>query len=201
MAADCRPISPPTVHRILAHISPLEDPLPQNLISKPLLQRHLFLGLTLDDAAEYVAWPSASDQSHVLRLIEGQTLPTLGDDLDVHYTADGEDLLAHVCISSDLRLVFLWEKHNGWQYHDLATMPFPPNSVEDFNDAYSLHSMSDFLLEQDYDVKAGGSDDDSYWNSYGQQGDAPHLPIVKVSEDTKSEDGYWARYSNIQGKG
>jgi hypothetical protein len=180
------PISPSTVHRILAHISPLEDPLPPSLISKPLLKRHHFLGLTPDDNAEYLAWPSSSDPSHLLRLLEGP-LQVLGDHLNAQYTADSEELLAHVCISSDLRLVFLWEEENGWQYHNLATMPFPPHSVEDFNDACSFYSRKD--------------DEDSYWNSYGQQDDSSHhLSVPKVHEDIGSEDAYWARYSSIQGK-
>lgn len=195
------PIAPSTVHRILAHISPLEDPLPQNLISNPLFQRHHFLGLTPDDATEYVAWPSSADKSHVQRLLEGQPLPHLSDHLNAQYTADSDDFLAHVCISSDLRLVFLWENKNGWQYHNIDTMPFPPHSIEDFNDAYGLYSKSDFLLEQDYEEKtSGGDDDDSYWNSFAQQDDSPHLSVPKASEDPNPEDAYWARYSNIQGK-
>ena len=194
------PISPSTVHRILAHISPLEEPLPPNLISRPLLQRHHFLGLTPEDAGEYIAWPSTADPSHVLLLLEGQTLPPLGDHLNARYTTDSEDFLAHVSISSHLRLVFLWEKEIGWQYHDLAAMPFPPNSVEDFNEAYILHSMNDFLSEQNYEVKAsGGDDDDSYWNSYGQQVNAP-LSVSAPLENADSEDSYWARYYTIQGK-
>lgn len=57
MASEYSAISSAMVSRILAHISPLKGPLPQNLVSKPLLQRHHFLGLTPDDAAEYVALP------------------------------------------------------------------------------------------------------------------------------------------------
>ena len=201
MIAIACPISPSTVHRILAHISPLEDPLPKSLISEPLLQRHHFLGLTPDDAAEYLAWPSSSDPSRLLQLLEGP-LQDLGDHLNVKYTADCEEFLAHVCISSDLRLVFLWEIESGWQYHNLATMPFPLDSVGDLNDAYSRYSKTDFLSEPEYEVRtSGGDDDDSYWNSYGQQDDsAPHFPASKAPEDTNSEDAYWARYSNIQGK-
>ena len=194
------PILPSTVHRILAHISPLEDPLPPSLVSKPLLKRHHFLGLTLDDGAEYLAWPSSSDPSRLLRLLEGP-LRDLGAHINAQYTADSEELLAHVCISSDLRLVFLWEEENGWQYHNLATMPFPSHSIEDFNDAHSLYSKSDFLSESAYEVAVSGSDDDdSYWNSYGQQDNSSHHPSAsKPPEDIASEDAYWARYSTIQG--
>jgi hypothetical protein len=131
-----------------------------------------------------------------------------GDHLDARYTADSEEFLAHVCISPDLRLVFLWEDEtDGWQYHNLATMPFPRGSIEDFKCAYSYSLYSpNFLAEPsatcEVMVSAGDDDDDSYWNSYGQQQEANsehYLSASKVVEDVNSEDAYWARYSTIQG--
>lgn len=192
MKPNCCPISPSTVHRIIAHIFPLVEPLPPNLISIPLLQRHHFLGLSIDNVTDYLSWPSAN-QSHVLQLIESETVPYLDHHLRVQYTADREDLLAHVCITPNLRLVFLWEEENGWRYHNLSTMPFPPNSYADFSSAYMQNNV---LPEQCHDLKLSCDDDEiSYWNTYGQ-GDNDLLD-TKTLED--SEDAYWARYSLVQG--
>ncbi len=198
MEPNCSPILPSTIHRIIAHIFPSVEPLPPNLISKPLLQRHHFLGLTPDNATEYLAWPSAN-QSHVLQLLETQTLPYPDDHLSVQYTADREDLLAHVCITPNLRLLFLWEPENGWRYHDLAIMPFLPNSYADFSTAYSVYTQNDFLPEQIDDLEVScDNDEDAYWNAYDQGDGLLHRPPdPKTLED--SEDAYWAQYSSIQG--
>ena len=197
---DCCPISPAIVHRILAHFSPLIEPLPPNLISKRLLQRHHFLNLTPDNAAEYLAWPSQSGESHGLDLLDIQSLPTVDDHLSVQYTADTEDLLAHVRISPNLRLVFLWEQESGWQYHNLAPMPFPPDAYADLSDARALYSPNDFLQMQGHEVKASSDDENSYWNSYcGGDDDLDRPSSIKVLDESNSEDAYWARYSTIQG--
>jgi len=137
------------------------------------------LGLTLGDAAEYLAWPSSSDPSRLLQLLDG-LLQDLGDHLNVKYTVRNS-LLTFV---SRLSLA-------GWQLHNLATMPFPLDSVGDLNSAYSRYSKSNFLSEPEYEVRTSGGDDgDSYWNSYGQQDDsASHFPASKG--DTNSEDAYW----------
>ena len=196
---DCCPISPAIVHRILAHFSPLIERLPPNLISKRLLQRHHFLNLTPDNAAEYLAWPSQSGESHVLDL---QSLPNVDDYLSVQYTADSEDLLAHVRISPNLRLVFLWEHESGWQYHNLAPMPFPSDAFADLNDARALYSPNDSLQVQNHEIKASNDDENSYWNSYSggdDDLDHPSSDSIKVLDESNSEDAYWARYSTIQG--
>jgi len=199
MMTECYPISPTIVHRILAHFSSLVEPLPQNLISKRLFQRHHFLNLTPDNAAEYLAWPS---ESHGLGLLDIQSLEAdLDDQLSVQYTADSEDLLAHVRISPDLRLVFLWEQENGWQYDNLAPMPFPSDAYADFSDARAAYSHSHVLqLQGQHEIKVSSDDEDSYWNSYGTGDDDMDRPShFKVLDEFNSEDAYWARYSTIQG--
>jgi hypothetical protein len=60
-------------------------------------------------------------------------------------------------------------------------MPFPPDSVEDFNDADILYSKNDFLPEQAYEIRASGvddDDDDSYWNSYDKA--TPHTIFLPL---------------------
>lgn len=206
-------IPPATVFRLLAHIAHPAEPIPPNLLSKPLLQRHHFLRLTPDTPAEYLIWPSTSaDQSHVLHLLESQPLPSPEEHsshsvaLDTTYTADREHLHAHVRITPDLKIVFLWDdKERDWRYHNLATMPFPANAYANFRDAVAVYSPDDFLQEQDYEMKisgdADGDDDDAYWDAYGGGDDdaADRLPASKPAEDLNSEDAYWARYNSVQG--
>jgi len=206
MSIKCAPISVATVHLVLAHISPLEGSLPPHLVSRPLLQRHHFLGLTPENAAEYLAWPS-SEQSHVVELLQTQALPSHDEHLIIHYTTDTENLTAHIRITPDLRLLFLWDNQNGWQYHNVDLMPFPSNSYTNFSDAFAAYSPDDFLPEPQYAVTApddgDGDDDDSYWNAYGQ-GDEDHPPpssrSAKETKDLNSEDAYWAQYSSVQGE-
>lgn len=196
-------ISTGIVFRLLDHIT---DEIPVNLISKPLLQRHHFLGLTPHDS-EYLIWPS-ENQSHVLQLLSTEPLPSQEhtEHLSVHYTADKEHLLAHVRITPELRLVFLWDMdHKDWRYHNVDTMPFPVNSYSRFNDAVAVYSPDDFLQEQCHDAHVSGDqdeDDDSYWNSYSQgdhQDPNGHLPTAKSNDNLNTEDAYWARYSTVQG--
>lgn len=188
-------ITAATVDTVLEYV---DRGIPAYLLSKPLLQRHHFLGISPDNAEEYLAWPSP-DRSHAVRLLlESHPIPPSHDTpLCVNYTADPENILAHVRITPELRLVFLWDS-NQWLYHNLALMPFPPNSYSTFNDALVAYSSDDFLQEQSYSLTV---DDDSYWNSYGNDSDQPSISADALDETSGSEDAYWAQYSTVQGSG
>lgn len=186
-------ITAATVDTLLEYV---DRAIPPYLLSKPLLQRHHFLGISPDNPEEYLAWPS-SDRSHAVRLLlQSLPIPPSHDTpLCVNYTADPENILAHVCITPDLRLIFLWDS-DQWLYHNLAFMPFPPKSYSTFNDALVAYTSDDFLQEQSYSVTL---DDDSYWNSYGKVSDQPSIAADALSATPSSEDAYWAQYSTVQG--
>ncbi|PPQ64376.1 hypothetical protein CVT26_002083 [Gymnopilus dilepis] len=194
-------ISPATVHVILDYVRPLTGPVPPHLLSRPLLQRHHFLSLSPDDPADYLAWPSP-DRSHAVQLLQESSASPHDLPLLVHYLPDPQNFQAHVRITSELRLIFLWDKSHGWQYHNVALMPFPPNTYSSLDDALSAFSPDDFLPEQNPSYAVKEEDDDSYWDAYGQDDDSDrHRSSGLLDPNTSSEDAYWAQYSNIQGSG
>ncbi|KAF8973952.1 hypothetical protein BDZ97DRAFT_1912399 [Flammula alnicola] len=198
----CTEISRGTVEVVLDYLCPLSGPVPPHLLSRPLLQRHHFLALSPENAAEYLAWPS-SEQSHAVHLLQSDPIPPHDHPLQVNYSADTENLLAHVRITPDLRLVFLWDNNSGWQYHNVALMPFPANSYPTFDRAYAAYAPDDFLPEPSYNVSVTDEDDDSYWNAYGGGDDSEHPSISDdaLAANPNSEDAYWAQYSTVQGSG
>ncbi|KAG6885281.1 hypothetical protein C0993_003712 [Termitomyces sp. T159_Od127] len=152
-------------------------PLPGHLVSTPLAQRHHFLHITPDQPAQYLAWPSDRQpdaQQTAVDLLQSLQTPLQHPVYTVRYTADAESSFAHVPIATPnppgLRLVFQWSP-DGWKFHNLALMPFPPNT----ND--SVHEIRD-------------DPPDSYWDAYAHnddQGDA-------------TEDAYWDQYSTVYGQ-
>lgn len=218
------PITPDTVHLVLQYISPpsqLLQPLPPYLLSKPLLQRHHFLGISPEDPHEYLCWPSSFTTSlKAIHLLESLPRPLDDDEplpYPVQYTADDEHTHAHVHITTigddSLRLVFQWDELDGWKFHDANLMPFPPGSASSLLDA--LQSVScDMRLEvpearvdhnpYGFDDDVNGSDDDDYWNAYGAQelaADSPGpLSFSAKDSEAATEDAYWARYNSVHGE-
>ncbi|KJA29211.1 hypothetical protein HYPSUDRAFT_95982, partial [Hypholoma sublateritium FD-334 SS-4] len=174
--------------------------LPPALLSRPLRQRHHFLGLTPDDGAEYSAWPSA-DQSRAVFLLHSDPVPPVASPPTVAYSADPEYITAHVRITPALRLLFLLDPDAGWLYHNVALMPFPPAADPSFDRAYAIYA-DDFLPEPQYALTV---DDDYYWDSYAgpDDGDAEPDPAKADAHDhnLNAEDAYWAQYSAVQGSG
>ncbi|KAI0322709.1 hypothetical protein OF83DRAFT_1080114 [Amylostereum chailletii] len=193
-------IHPHTVNLILQYISPpsqLDHPLPPHLLSRPLLQRHLFLDIPPSDSTSYLCWNS------ILRDRAAALLESLQKPLDDHtstrypvqYSADEENTYAHVHVTPTdfpgLRLVFEWDGVDSWKFHDANLMPFPTGYAEDES-------------PQGPKTPSEGDDDD-YWNSYGgPDEDADALvgrqPFNAAKDDVDtSEDAYWAQYAAVQG--
>jgi len=194
------PLSSATVHFVLDHICPLSAPLPPHIISTPLRQRHHFLTLSPDNPIEYLAWPS-QNQSHAVNLLQSLlALPSHDLLFPVQYTADLENISAHARITSDINLVFIWNTGTeGWQYHNVALMPFPANSYASLTDAMTLSSAHDFLPEQHATINVADDDDRPYWDSYGQGEPSDSISGASLDPDPSSEDAYWAQYSSVQG--
>jgi hypothetical protein len=195
-------LSPGTVQVVLDYLCPLTGPVPAHLLSRPLLQRHHFLALSPETPAEYLAWPSVQ-QSRAVQLLQSVPVPPPDPSTPVNYSADspGDNLCAHVRITPDLRLVFLWDD-SGWLYHNVALMPFPADSDPSFERAYAIYAPDDFLPEPAYNITVTEEDDDSYWDSYGGgDDDADRAPVSsnKFDPNPNSEDAYWAQYSAVQG--
>lgn len=203
------PVPPLTVSTFLDLAVDLDAPLPPDLISRPLLQRHHFLGISCHDPLQYLAWPGDKDAPHAVQLLRSFHRPP--DDLQftAQYSADLECMHAHVHITNaedsakDFRLIFQWHPSHAWQYHNIALMPFPTTTYSSFDDALRVfHSESDFLQEESVvSIASGDEDDDAYWDSYGHDDSAPTTgkPVVKVQTPLNEEDAYWARYSSIHG--
>ncbi|TFK30469.1 hypothetical protein FA15DRAFT_662425 [Coprinopsis marcescibilis] len=205
------PIAATTVSQILELIVDLDAPLPSQLLSLPLRQRHHFLNITVDDPEQYLAWPG-SGASNAVQVLKAFHRPPHDLNFRVNYSADPETLQAHVHItnsgdsSKDFRLVFQWDSVHGWQYHNIAFMPFPSTTYPNFNDALGLFRPSNDFLEEPSDivsiVNPEDDDDDSYWNSYGQDDDSDPMSKGKAFKShtpLNSEDAYWAQYSSVHG--
>ncbi|GJE86089.1 hypothetical protein PsYK624_021690 [Phanerochaete sordida] len=216
------PLASATVQTTLQYISPpsqLAQPLPPFLLSKPLLQRHHFLAIPPDEPAQYLCWPSETSEKAV-DLLENLPRP-VDDDVPqaypVQYTSDSEHTYAHVAIHAPgeadaVRLVFQWDEHDGWKFHDTKLMPYPKGSKPELGDVLSSQTSPDSSPQTEapappynpygFSDQSDESDDDDYWNAYGAadaDGDAPMNALASSKDADDSEDAYWARYATVQG--
>ena len=207
-------ISSYAINLTLQYISPpsqLARPIPSNLLSRSLVQRHAFLEITPQDPPAYLCWPS-SNRDRAIHYLEFLQLPLdeLAPNFLIGYTVDPEHAYAHVHVKptgdNGLRLVFEWDGEESWRYHDSTVMPFPPGTRPslDYPAARAISvSNSTSQLGGGKQVKDGNGDDndDEYWNSYGAEDDSgtKRLSSTSKSEVDVSEDAYWARYAAVQG--
>ncbi|KAI0043197.1 hypothetical protein FA95DRAFT_1563546 [Auriscalpium vulgare] len=216
------PILPYSINLVLQYISPpsqLDAPVPPHLLSRPLLQRHLFLDISPEDSPSYLTWASPH-RDRAIQLLE--SLPKPIDDhtsscFPVRYTSDGEETYAHVHIDvttdygDSLRLVFLWDGESTWAYHDAGLMPFPTNARPSLTEAIATSGVEDLAIHVPVNGHQSDSapdhsdsgDDDDYWNSYAYEDgeDAPTHLTRRASKDPSEtgEDAYWAQYASVQG--
>ncbi|KAG6857587.1 hypothetical protein H0H87_000186 [Tephrocybe sp. NHM501043] len=203
------PLSPTAISLVLEYIAPpsLLAPLPPHLISDSLAQRHRFLNITPDDPSQYLAWPSDSipnAQQLAVDLLESvQKQESHHPVYPVRYTTDPESAFAHAAISTQnppgLRLVFQWAPSDGWKFHNLSLMPFPPNSCESVHDMIAYRPY-DFLHEPSVADEQRGS----YWDAYDLSDDEDDQRAnghSKPEHESGTEDAYWAQYSAVHGSG
>jgi hypothetical protein len=208
------PISSYAINLTLQYISPpsqLARPIPSNLLSRSLVQRHAFLGISPQDPPAYLCWPS-SDHDRAIHYLESLQLPLdeLAPNFLIGYTVDPEHAYAHVHVKptgdNGLRLVFEWDGEESWRYHDSTVMPFPAGTRPSLGDPASRttsvsNSTSQLGGEKQVKDGDGDDDDDEYWNSYGAEDGSgtKRLSSTSKSEVDVSEDAYWARYAAVQG--
>ncbi|KAI9455860.1 hypothetical protein F5148DRAFT_1288157 [Russula earlei] len=211
------PLSPYSIHLILRYISPpsqLTSPIPPNLLSPSLLQRHSLLEISPEDPSSYLSWPS-SGRDRAIQLLESLPMPLdeLAPDFLVGYTVDREHAYAHVHVKptgdDGLRLVFEWDGEESWKYHNSNVMPFPPATRPSPSEALADAASDPISLPGEKKGKDGNGDgdsdhdddDDDYWDSYGAGDDIGPQPLPSSSKNDAdaSEDAYWAQYASVQG--
>ncbi|KAH9982498.1 hypothetical protein BGW80DRAFT_28556 [Lactifluus volemus] len=206
------PISSYTINLILQYISPpsqLINPIPSNLLSHSLQQRHILLDISPDQPTTYLSWPSLG-RDRAIQHLESLQMPLneLVPDFLVGYTVDPEHAYAHVHVKptgeDGLRLVFEWDGQDSWKYHDSNVMPFPPGTHPSLTDAIAAATMSTPESSGENRDKSEHDDDDSddndYWNSYGTEDKGMQFPPpTSKGESDASEDAYWAQYASVQG--
>ncbi|THV04934.1 hypothetical protein K435DRAFT_961652 [Dendrothele bispora CBS 962.96] len=195
-------LTPVSISIVLEYISPpsqiLQNP-PPHLFSQSLLQRHHFLDIHPDDPVQYLSWPSP-DQQQAFSLFESFSLDQKHSDSQfrIRYTTDRESFFAHVELgSSGVRLVFQWDSRDeSWKYHNVTLMPFPLPSYESVTDV-----QRGLASESPHESNQALTDEDAYWNAYGQDDDyKPDADTVLPSQtDAQAEDAYWAQYASVQG--
>jgi hypothetical protein len=200
-SASLSPLSTASVLLVLGLISPpsLLSSFPPYLLSSALRQRHHFLDISPDNPIDYLTWPTDSASRHtVINLLESLPQPIDHLECSVRYSADAESAFAHVAIPSDdppgLRVIFQWED-DGWKFHNIALMPFPPQTFESIDNIEDIMSFKphDFLTEAPMIVAE--DDDSSYWDAYDSDGNDGEDRVTETNEDA-----YWARYSSVHGQ-
>ncbi|KAH9175389.1 hypothetical protein EDB89DRAFT_1946869 [Lactarius sanguifluus] len=150
---DIVPIPLYTINLILQYICPpsqLVTPIPSDLLSLSLLQRHRLLDITLNRHI-FLSHLAIPDPEHAYA--------------HVHVKSTGDD---------GLRLVFEWDGQESWKYHDSNVMPFPPGTHQSLSDAVEGADTITIPVPESKGPKSGNGgddtdDDDDYWNSYGAE--------------------------------
>jgi len=193
------PLTPEFIALILHYIVPPSQlsPLPPHLLSSSLRQRHHFLQISPDHPASYLAWPSNSHLA--IHLLEDVPKPIDDISFPVRYTSDAESAYAHVSILPEhphgLRLVFQWNSPDGWKYHNLALMPFPPHSSESPQDTLQQSDPEYIRMGDQVDTDA------AYWDAYTHPDeDAPPITVADSDPQRGAEDSYWSQYAAIHGE-
>lgn len=200
------------VDYILQFISPPSNlqTIPIHALSRALLQRHHFLGISPDTPEEYLSWPSNDDGNagnEAIDLLEQYYAYAEHHPYKTAYTSDGDYTYGHVALSCSglskgIRLVFQWDfSSESWKFHDLKTMPFPQGAKPDPQavSPFSTQVMSTPVLVVGGGSPASEEDDDAYWNAYGTDDRSCGRPAPTSIGEAGSEDAYWAQYSAIQG--
>lgn len=179
------------VNLTLQYLLPPTAPIPPHLLSKDLLQRHHFLGISSDDPASYFCWPtfppSASSIIQDLELRAGNEALLNKEEHDVQYDHDDEGSRARVRLSNelDLYIMFVWQGsdepggggESGWRYYDIKRLPASTAPLPSTVNATSWQQQP-ILTSQGYHgepeltgdafTRSSSPSSDAYWDNYGK---------------------------------
>jgi hypothetical protein len=213
------PLPPGIQTTILSHLLPPNIPLPQQLLSKSLLQRHLYLPPSPDDID---AWLNPAPTPGIAELLERLT-GTGWRVSSVDYGFDGEHYLARVKVVEDGRqagegeevdVVFEFEaggerdeadqssggqEGRGWTYHSVHNGR-SGSAISNINwttDVQNINTIEEHSGESE-EVNGLGSGEENndapagYWAGFSP----PASPRMNADGDTlpQGEDDYWASY-------
>lgn len=191
------PLPASTLTQILSHLLPPSLPLPTSLLSRSLLQRHLYLPPDPDDLDAHLTAIPSTNQDISTRLNELTRGYNVGE---VEYGFDGEFHLARVLISSDvavtgneeerLEVIFEFEEGDdarGWVYRSTSLVA---------NDGLSAVQWSNQPSEPSDPTASSSAEKDEvedYWAGFTPTTTSVPLPSTGIGGE-EEEDGYWAQY-------
>ncbi|KAH8835817.1 hypothetical protein DL96DRAFT_1666448 [Flagelloscypha sp. PMI_526] len=184
-----------TVMVVQQYIKELTMPIPDDMLSISLRQRHHFLSISFSDPESFLCWPDPSaEPSDLIHSIQSTDLdPEAPVFLGLRYSADVEHLYAHVALNHRVRLVFMWDPPSSeWKYHNAAPMPFPAAASHTSLDRALVHMQG---VSPDVAV-ANQATPSSSSRPSSSEGMAPSFDISTHSDEEGGDDAYWNAYGD-----
>ncbi|OCF71466.1 hypothetical protein I204_07524 [Kwoniella mangroviensis CBS 8886] len=193
------------ITNLLPYLLP-PSPLPQEFLSKALLQRLLYLPPFLSDLDSHLSpFPSNDSQPVSTRLSELCHGHQLGD---VQYTKEGEEVYARIPILPELdsttdESVEIWFEYEygnsesrGWVYHSAR---LPSGTQHQFVSTPEqlvnlLNEAGQNAMDEVGEVNGDNEAPEGYWTAFDSPTSSPS-PHTDILDDQHVEDAYWARYS------
>jgi len=206
------PLSRHILQQLAQHLfPPTAAPIPRDLLSTPLFQRHHFLAISPQDPIDYLCWPSQDSSSVIehLSAIHHQHLPFDKLTQQTVYRADSENILARVPIhfsDSHLQLIFLHDPGDPsipWKYHDIQTFSLDQDThptVEGALQSINTGTQASQSMDPLYPDSA-----EAFWEGYASSGSSSpavedrKFQAISESAEEKAERDYWSRYTDVQG--
>jgi len=202
------PLPPAIQTTILSHLLPPNIPLPQQLLSKSLLQRHLYLPPSPEDVDAFLNPAPVPGIAELLERLAG-----IGWRVSrVDYAHDGEQYVARVKVIEEGRgegegqevdVTFEFEgsesdkeEGRGWTYHSVHNGSFRNNANLTWTtDVTNITINQGHTQEDDTDGQRIGEERDApagYWAGFSP----PTSPRMDDEGNTlpQGEDDYWASY-------
>lgn len=207
VAVTIPPLPPGVQATILSHLLPPAVPLPQQLLSKSLLQRHLYLPPSPDDVDGWLAPLPENGLSGKLERLAG-----VGWRVDsVQYGGDGESVLARMGVVEDgqhgargerVDVLFEWEggkDGRGWTYLSTGVAPGlewrtdPSHLASQRADTMTTEHTNGTHVDPTAPPPESDSAPEGYWSGFSP----PTSPLPSHDggpETGTGEDDYWASY-------
>lgn len=196
MATTAPPLPVHIINLTLQYLLPPTAPMPLHLLSRELLQRHHFLGISPDDPAEYFCWPtSSSPPSASSSIMHDLEMRAGNEDLlhkpthEVSYEHGDDGSRARVRLSDDLDLYVLFvyqgsdeggDGEDGWRYNDIQRItPATPSTA--LPPGLGVGVLSAEVAEEDPYTRSSSPSSDAYWDNYGKPTSPSHLPLHPVT--------------------